>query len=131
MAATQRTHDLDASTGAGLLFGAGAVALGVFSTARPLVGVAVYVAAAVTSVAVWSWTDSETSVSEDFGEASPADTTLGILGMASAVVFPALVAADGLGYFTWTALTAGGAVTVAGIFVVFGVVSLLSVGYQR
>lgn len=124
MATTQRTHGPNGPVGAGLLFGAGAAALGVFSASRPLVGVTLYVVAAVASLALWRRADSEAAAGDGVGEASPADATLGVLGIASAVVFPALVAAEGLGYFTWTALTAGVALTVAGVYVVFGGFSL-------
>ncbi len=124
MATTQRTHGSNASVGAGLVFGAGAAALGVFSPSRPLVGVSLYVVAAVASLALWRRADSEASAGDGVGGGSPADATLGVLGIASAVGFPALVAADGLGYFTWTGLTAGVALTVAAVYVVFGGISL-------
>lgn len=125
MATARHTHGSNASIGAGLLFGAGAAVLGIFSSSRPLVGATVYVAATLASLVLWYRADSEASASNDLREASPADTTLAVLGIASAVVFPGLVAADGLGYFTWTSLTAGIAFTVAGVYVVFGAVSLL------
>jgi hypothetical protein len=122
MATARDSHGSNAQIGAGLLFGAGATALGVFSASRPLVGAAVYAVAAVAAVGFWYVGDG--TADTDFGEASPADSTLGLLGMSAAVVFPALVAADGLGHFEWTAFTAGIACTFAGVFVVYGVVSL-------
>jgi hypothetical protein len=122
MATTQRTHDSNASTGAGVLFAVGATALGVFSASRPLVGVAVYVAAATASAALWYRSGGGTD--GDLEEGSPADSTLALVGMSAAVVFPALVAADGLGYFAWSGLTTGIAFSVAGLFAVYGVVSL-------
>ena len=45
--------------------------------------------------------------------------------MVSAVGFPALVAADGLGYFNWSGLTAGVAFAVTGLYVIFDGFSLL------
>jgi len=123
MATARRTHGSTASIGAGLLFGAGAAALGVFAATRPLVGVAAYVVAAAAALVLWRRTDSTAAAGDD-SEPSPAEATLGVLGVASAVVFPALVAADGLGYFAWTELTAGIALAAAGTFVVFGAFSL-------
>ncbi|QZP38808.1 hypothetical protein [Halobaculum magnesiiphilum] len=45
--------------------------------------------------------------------------TIRVLGLTSAVVFPALVLASGLGYFTWTAFAAGVATTVAAVFLLW------------
>ncbi|WP_435062599.1 hypothetical protein [Halobaculum sp. EA56] len=42
-----------------------------------------------------------------------------VLGLTSAVVFPALVLASGLGYYTWDAFAAGAATTVAAFFLVW------------
>ncbi|MFC7135445.1 hypothetical protein [Halobaculum litoreum] len=44
-----------------------------------------------------------------------------VFGVTSGVVFPALVLANGLGYYSWTAFTAGIATTVAAFFLVWGV----------
>jgi hypothetical protein len=110
--------------GAGLLFGVGAAALGIFAATRPLLGVAVYAVAATASVVLWYTTDPGAPDGEDIRRSSPADSTLTGLGLASAVFFPGLVAADGLGYYSWSEFTTGIAMTVAGVFVVFGVVSL-------
>lgn len=109
---------------AGLLFGVGAVTLGIFAATRPLLGVAVYAVAATTSMMLWYTADPETPIRGDIRKSSPADATLAGLGLVSAVFFPGLVAADGLGYYTWSEFTAGIAMTVAGVFVVFGAVSL-------
>lgn len=122
MATTQHTNDSKVSTGAGVLFAVGATALGVFSASRPLVGVAVYVAAATAGLALWY--NSGASTDGDLGEGSAADVTLAVVGISAAVVFPGLVAADGLGYFTWSGLTTGIAFSVAGLFLVYGAVSL-------
>jgi hypothetical protein len=124
MTTTQNTNLSNAWTGTGILFGVGATALGVFAASRPLIGVTVYGVALTGALLFWRTTGGETPKTEEFKTASPGDKTLWALGMASAVGFPALVAADGLGYFTWSGLTAGIAFTVAGLYVVFGAVSL-------
>lgn len=125
MTTTQHTHDSNAWAGTGVLFGIGATALGVFSASRPLVGVAVYAVALAGALLLWRTTGgSERSKTAEFRTATPGDKTLWTLGMASAVGFPTLVAADGLGYFTWSGLTAGIAFAVAGLYTVFGAFSL-------
>jgi hypothetical protein len=124
MTTTRNTNESNAWTGTGILFGVGATALGVFSASRPLIGVAVYAVTLTGALLLWRTTGGETSKTEEFRAASPGDKTLWGLGMASAVGFPALVAADGLGYFTWSGLTAGIAFTVAGLYAVFGAFSL-------
>lgn len=106
---------------AGVTFGLGAAALGVFAGSRPLVGVAVYAVAAILAGALWTRTaDSRGSD----GTRSPADLTLAGVGLLSAVVFPALVAADAFGYFAWGPTSAGVAIAVAALYAVYGVVSL-------
>lgn len=124
MTTIQNTNTSNAWTGTGILFGVGATALGVFSASRPLIGVAVYVATLTGALLLWRTAGGEISKTAEFRAASSRDKTLWALGMASAVGFPALVAADGLGYFTWSDLTAGIAFTVAGLYAVFGAVSL-------
>ena len=124
MATTHSTRGSAASIGAGVMFGVGAAMLGVFAGTRPLVGVAAYVIAVTAVLVLSSVGDTEALAGESTDAASPADLTLGGLGVVSAVVFPGLVAADGLGYFSWTALTTGVAFSVAGLFGLFGLVSL-------
>jgi hypothetical protein len=124
MTTTRNTNKSNAWTGTGILFGVGATALGVFSASRPLIGVAVYAVALTGALLLWRTTGGEISKTEEFKAASPGDKTLWALGMAAAVGFPALVAADGLGYFSWSGLTAGIAFAVAGLYAVFGVASL-------
>jgi hypothetical protein len=131
MTTTHSTHGSTASTGAGLLFGVGAATLGVFAGTRPLVGVAAYVIAVTAALVLSSAGDTEAFAGESIDAASPADVTLGGLGVASAVVFPGLVAADGLGHFSWTALTTGVAFSVAGLFGLFGLVSLTILFHER
>lgn len=104
----------------GLLWAVGALALGVFAATRPLVGVGVYVVAVGGALG-------HAAVTGRYPERraeTPADRTLALVGMASAVVFPALTAAYGLGMFTWTPLTAGVAFSVAGLFALYGAVSM-------
>lgn len=45
--------------------------------------------------------------------------TVQVLGVVSGVAFPSLVAASALGYYEWTAFTAGVGATVAGVFVLW------------
>jgi hypothetical protein len=125
MMSAQQTDEGVKKAGSGILLGIGATALGVFSTSRPLTGVALYTAAVTGAVLLWRTTGGEKSKIEEFRAASPGDKTLWAVGMASAVGFPALVAADGLGYFKWSGLTAGIAFAVAGLYVIFGGFSLL------
>jgi hypothetical protein len=122
MATTQRPLGANASIDAGLLFGAGAAVLGVLAPTRPLVGAGVYVVAAVIAAVVWSRTEDGSTTPNR--SRSPADTTPSVLGLTAAVVFPGLVAASGLGYFTWTPLTAGVGLAVAAVFVLYGTVAL-------
>jgi hypothetical protein len=111
--------------GSGVLFGIGATALGVFSASQPLIGVAFYTVAVTGAVLLWRKTGGEKSKIEEFRAASPGDKTLWAVGMASAIGFPILVAADGLGYFNWSGLTAGIGFAVASLYVIFGGFSLL------
>lgn len=120
MLSNSQAHDRGVSIGAGLLFGAGAAALGVLSPTRPLVGTALYTVAALVAGAL----SSRASTAIRSPSASTANTTLTLIGVAAAVVFPALVAASGLGYFEWTPLSAGLGLAVGGLFVVYGVVGL-------
>jgi hypothetical protein len=131
MTTTQNTNDSNAWTGTGILFGSGAVALGIFSASRPLIGVAVYTVALTGALLHWHMGRGEISKTEQFRAAGPGDKTLWGLGLVFAVGFPALVAADGLGYFVWSGLTAGVAFTVAGIYLAFGAVSLWELYRER
>ena len=121
----QQTDEGVKRAGSGVLFGIGATALGVFSASRPLIGVAFYTAAATGALLLWRTTEGEKSKIEEFRAASPGDKTLWAVGMASAIGFPILVAADGLGYFNWSGLTAGIGFAVASLYVIFGGFSLL------
>jgi hypothetical protein len=107
----------------GLLWAVGAIALGVFAATRPLVGVGVYVVAVAAALGLAAATG---EYPDTVGEGTAADRTLALVGMASAVVFPALTAAYGLGQFTWTPLSAGVALSVAGLFTLYGAISLAS-----
>ena len=125
MMTAQQTDEGVKKAGSGVLFGIGATALGVFSASRPLIGVAFYTAAATGALLLWRTTGGEKSKIEEFRAASPGDKTLWAVGMASAIGFPILVAADGLGYFNWSGLTAGIGFAVASLYVIFGGFSLL------
>ena len=106
----------------GLLWALGAIALGVFAATRPLVGVGVYVVAVAAALGLGAVTGEYPERSAD----TPAEQTLAVVGLASAVVFPALTAAYGLGYFAWGPLSAGVAFSVAGLFTLYGAVSLVA-----
>jgi hypothetical protein len=125
MMTAQQTDEGVKKAGSGVLFGIGATALGVFSASRPLIGVAFYTAAVTGALLLWRTTGGEKSKIEEFRAASPGDKTLWAVGMASAIGFPILVAADGLGYFNWSGLTAGIGFAVASLYVIFGGFSLL------
>ncbi|MFT4950065.1 MAG: hypothetical protein ACI9CA_002209 [Natronomonas sp.] len=122
MATAQDTHGPNVSAGAGVLLGAGAATPGVLSSSRPLIGVALCVAA---SLGLWHRADPGPPVGDGIDRPSPADAALGVIGIASAVGFPALVAADGPGCFTWTGLPAVVALAVAGVYLVLGGLSLV------
>jgi uncharacterized membrane protein len=51
--------------------------------------------------------------------------TIQIVGLTSAVTFPALVVAETLGYYEWTPFTAGISVSVVALFLLWGVMLLL------
>ena len=121
MSDTQSDGSL-AQIGTGLLFAAAALSLGFLSSSRPLAGVAGYVLFGGTGVILQSHTEDDSTGS--LRPRTPAGITLTLIGLASAVVFPALVAADGLGYFTWTPLTVGVALSVAVLYAVYGFVSV-------
>ena len=55
------------------------------------------------------------------GMATASGHAVHVFGVSSAVVFPALVLASGLGYYTWDAFTGGVATTVAAFFLLWGV----------
>ena len=121
----QQTDEGVKKAGSGVLFGIGATDLGVFSASQLLIGVAFYTVAVTAAVLLRRKTGGEKSKIEKFRAASPGDKTLWAVGMASAIGFPILVAADGLGYFNWSGLTAGIGFAVASLYVIFGGFSLL------
>lgn len=111
-----------AQTGTGLLFATAALSLALLSSSRPLVGVAGYALFGGAGVILQSRSEDDSTGS--LRPRTPAGITLTLIGLASAVVFPALAAADGLGYFTWTPLTVGVALSVAVLYAVYGFVSV-------
>jgi hypothetical protein len=116
------SHGSKAQLASGLLFGLAALTLAILSESYPLVAVGGYALLIGTAVVVLYGADSD-SVPED-EDSTAADITLALVGITSAVVFPGLVAADGLGYFTWTPLAGGVALSVAALYAVYGVVVL-------
>jgi hypothetical protein len=110
-----------AQFGTALLFGAAALSLGMLSPSRPLAGVAGYVLLGGAGAVVRS--RSGAGPSSDARPQTPAGVTLALIGLASAVVFPALVTAEGLGHFTWTPLSTGVALAVAVLYAIYGVVA--------
>ncbi len=97
------------------------LALGVLTAAdRPLVGVGIYAVAMVGVVAVQS--RAETTVFDERDEAiaeEAAQLTLTVFGWASAVVFPALTVAWGLGRFEWGPATSAVALSVAVLYLTY------------
>jgi hypothetical protein len=110
-----------APVGVGLLVAAAAITLGTLSATRPLAGVAGYILFGGPAAIIRFRRDAGTV--GDSRPRTPAESTLTLIGLASAVVFPALVAADGLGYYSWTPVTVGIAVSVAVLYAVYGVVT--------
>ena len=109
----------------GPLFGLAALVLAVFSQSRPLVAVGGYAVLIGTAGLGLYVTGRDSGQSDDgIQNWAAGDITLALVGMASGVVFPGLVLAAGLGYFSWTPLAAGIAFAVAGLHAVYGVVAL-------
>jgi uncharacterized membrane protein len=110
----------------------GGVALAVFTVLeRPLVGVAAYVLAMVGAAVAQSRTDAP--VFDERDETTSRDAaqwTLTLLGVSSAVVFPALTVAWGLGRFEWQAWSTAIALFVAVLFLIYGAF-LLALGRRR
>lgn len=105
----------------GLLFAVGATALGVFAASRPLFGAGVYAVTALGVLAIQYRSTGKFLELSGIGEAQPGEITLVVVGLTSAVVFPVLVAASGLGYFAWTPVAAGVALAVAGLYILYGI----------
>jgi hypothetical protein len=120
MATTNSAPNESVSLGQALLFAVGATALGVLSGSQPLLGTAIYAVAASSVLAIQYRNTSQFLQLSGIGEAPPGEITLVVVGLASAIVFPALTAASGLGYFTWTPVAAGVGFAVAGLFVLYG-----------
>jgi len=98
----------------------------------PLVGVGAFVAGAVVAVALGHESDQPTFDERDravFDEAGR--HTMAAVGMASAVVFPTMVAARALGYVTWPEWFYYAGYFVAGLFAVWGVFVLLARSHRR
>lgn len=112
----------------GLLWALGAVALGVFAATRPLLGAGVYAVAVAAALGLGAATG---EYPDPEPASSPAERTLAVVGLASAVGFPTLVAADGLGYFSWGPLSAGLAFGVAGLFALYGAIALVTYYRER
>jgi len=109
----------------GPLFGLAALVLAVFTQSRPLVAVGGYAMLIGTAGLGLYVTGRDSDQSDDgIQNWAAGDITLALVGMASGVVFPGLVLAAGLGYFSWTPLAAGIAFAVAGLYAVYGVVAL-------
>jgi len=121
MSTTNTTTNESFTTLQSLLLAVGAIALGVFSITYPLLGSGIYAIAALGVLAIQYRNTGQVLQLSGIGEAPPGEITLVVVGLTSAVVFPALVAASGLGYFTWTPLVAGVGFAVAGLFVLYGI----------
>ncbi|PSQ42651.1 DUF2178 domain-containing protein [Halobacteriales archaeon SW_7_68_16] len=114
-----------AQLASGPLFGLAALVLAVFAQSRPFVAVGGYAILTGTAGLALYVAGGDFGQSDDgIQKRAAGDVTLALIGMASAVVFPGLVLAAGLGYFTWTPLAAGIAFAVAGLYAVYGVVAL-------
>ncbi|WP_136689749.1 DUF2178 domain-containing protein [Halorhabdus amylolytica] len=110
----------------------GAVALAGFTVLeRPLVGVAVFVLAMVGTALVQSraagpvFDERDEHISQE-----AAALTLTLVGISSAVVFPALTVAWGLNHFTWKPWSTAIAMFVAVIYLIYGAF-LVALGSRR
>lgn len=116
----------------GVLAVVAGLALGVFTALdRPLVGAGVFAVAMVAVVGVQS--RAETTVFDERDEAiaqEAAQITLTVFGWASAVVFPALTVAWGLGHFEWGPGTRAVALSVTALYLTYAAF-LLAVRRRR
>ena len=123
-------------TGARRLFGLavilGALALaGLTVVGRPLVGVGAYVLAMIVAASVQLQPDAPVFDERDERiSREAASWTLTMLGLASAVVFPSLTVAWGLGLFEWQLWSTAIALFVAVQFLVYGAFAIV-IGRQR
>lgn len=99
----------------------GALALGALSYFDlPLAGVGIYVVAAIAAIALWIRYPTTLFDERDASiHRQASGTTLSLLGIVSAVVFPTLVALWGVGLFEWGPWTTASAFIVAAIFTVY------------
>lgn len=107
----------------GLAVVAGALALAGFTVvSRPLVGVGAYVFTMIAAAAALLQTDIPVFDERDETiSKEAASRTLMILGLSSAVVFPALTVAWGLNRFEWQPWSSAIALFVAVLFLIYGV----------
>ncbi len=101
---------------------AGGLALGI-STAlgKPLVGAGSYALGVIAAMVVWYRYPGKMFDERDSEVHRKASgQTLTLIGYASAVFFPALTAASGLGYYTWSPASTTTALLVAGIYLLYG-----------
>ena len=118
-------HPSIAQLASALLFGLAALVLALLSRSNPLVAVGGYVLLmGAAGAGLYVTGPDPDSPDRDVHAWTAGDITLALIGIASGVVFPGLVLAAGLGYFTWTPLAAGIAFSVAGLYAVYGVVAL-------
>lgn len=103
----------------------GATALGTATAlGQPLVGATAYFASVIAAIAVWysypgpMFDERDTQIHD-----KASGHTLTIIGYASAVIFPTLTALYGLEYFEWGPMTSAVALTIAGIYLLYGAIS--------
>lgn len=121
MSTTNSTKNESFTTVQGFMLAIAATALGVFSINRPLLGSGIYAIGVLGVLGIQYRNTGQFLQLSGISEAPPGEITLAVVGLSSAVVFPVLVAASGLGYFSWTPLSAGVAFTIAGLFGLYGV----------
>lgn len=104
----------------------GALALGVLSYFDfPLAGVGIYVFAAIAAITLWIRYPTTLFDERDASiHRQASGTTIYLLGIVSAVVFPTLVALWGFGMFEWGPWTTASAFLVATIFMVYTVATV-------
>jgi uncharacterized membrane protein len=84
-----------------------------------LAAVGVFAAASVAAVAYQYAGDVRFDERDDAVVTAASARTVQAVGLASAIVFPALVAASALGYYQWTPFMAGVATTVAAVYLLW------------
>ncbi len=91
---------------------------------QPLIGFLAFLTSVIAAIGVWysypgpMFDERDTQIHD-----KASGHTLTIVGYASAVIFPSLTALYGLDYFEWGPMTSAVALTIAGIYLLYGAIS--------